>query len=339
MTIQIDMYRVRKFISKLKEKISSALHHKEIQMILVLFVISRIFLTLIGIISDHELSQAPGRIHTAKESPMIALDVWGTWDSGWYLGISQHGYNPRRSTSELTYGQASYAFFPLYPLLMRAGGWVLGGNNYLAGLLISNLALFFSLYYLYKLTKIYFGEETAWQSARFLLLFPTAFILSGAFTESLFLALTLASFYYARQGRWWLVGLLGGLSALTRSLGVLLILPMVWEYFKQRKAGARCTWCRGPIWLVLIPFGLFLFVWYNFRLTGDWLAFAHIQSAWGRQLMNPAGLLHLYEKIRAMNTENLISLSASALGLVFLGWSYLRMKQAVPLIIDRKSVV
>src|SRR5215831_3691947 len=48
--------------------------------------------------------------------------LW-SWDWGWYSGIAHHGYPPQPGPQ--------YAFFPLWPLVLRASGplpeWVVGG--------------------------------------------------------------------------------------------------------------------------------------------------------------------------------------------------------------------
>ena len=86
--------------------------------------------------------------------------------------------------------------------------------------------------YLYRLVQREFGEKVASLSVIYLALFPTAFYLSAIYTKSLFLACSVACIYYARTQRWWLAGLCGGLASLTRAQGVLLLIPVVWEYWQ-----------------------------------------------------------------------------------------------------------
>src|SRR6202011_4470518 len=58
------------------------------------------------------------------------LDAWIRWDARWYETIALHGY------SFTERAQSSVAFFPLYPLLMRAFAW-LGVEPLLAGIFIT----------------------------------------------------------------------------------------------------------------------------------------------------------------------------------------------------------
>jgi hypothetical protein len=258
----------------------------ELKYILILFFSTRIILTLIAVLSRVLLEPYHRKEDYWIYSDKLWLDIWGVWDTGWYLGIAANGYSAVASLGD----QANYNFFPLYPLLMRLLGYVTE-DNYLSGIIISNIALLVSCVFLYKLVELDENSDTAMRSIKFLFLFPTAFILSGVFTESLFLALLLACFYYARKGNWFLVGVLGFCLSLTRAIGVLIIMPILYEYLKSK------TISRDILCLLLIPSGIFVWMVFNFFLTGDFLAFMHIQSAWGRSLADP--LLTIYNGLFA----------------------------------------
>lgn len=251
---------------------------KRSRYILLLFIITRIILTLIGVLSRTLLEPYHGDEYVWIYSEKLWLDIWGVWDTGWYLGIADNGYTATTAVN-LNY-QADYAFFPLYPLIIRLFNLVVN-NNFISGIIISNICLLTSSIYLYALVYLDESEDVALRSVKYLFLFPTAYILSGVFTESLYLALALTSFYYARKGDWPIAGSLGFLLSLTRSLGVFIFIPLLYEYLKSKPIS------RDISYLFLIPFGLLLFMIYNFYLTGDFLAFVHIQSAWGRSFMGP----------------------------------------------------
>src|SRR5436305_1479522 len=127
------------------------------------------------------------------------VNMWSRWDAGWYLGIAQNGY---------TFGSgepANVGFFPLYPYLVRATHWILplpGDIGWLAlGIILSNAALIVALSYLYQLILLDSEQPIAARAVLYLCLFPTTLFLSAFYTESLFLALVVASFYYARTAR------------------------------------------------------------------------------------------------------------------------------------------
>ena len=61
-------------------------------------------------------------------------DGFARYDAGWYHGIASQGYAYGAG------GRNNLAFFPVYPMLMRAGGWLLGERQedyYFAGIVIS----------------------------------------------------------------------------------------------------------------------------------------------------------------------------------------------------------
>jgi hypothetical protein len=170
----------------------------------------------------------------------LLLSVWQRFDTNWYLKIAQRGYSG---------DDGSTVYFPLYPLLIRVVSAVVG-NAMLAALLISNLSAIGALAMLYRLNEALFGAPSARRVVAYWLLFPTAFFLLAAYTESLFLFLALAAFDCARRDKWILAALLGGLAALTRLQGALLIVPLLWMWWvPSRGTGERGS--RGESRIIL----------------------------------------------------------------------------------------
>ncbi len=254
--------------------------------------------------------------------PQALWLMWQRFDSGFYLNIAQQGY---WSASTL-HSHSNWVFYPLYPLLISSVGFLFGGSTdaySLAGLLIANVAALITITFLYLLVRREFGRQIASHTVLYLSLFPTSFYLSAIYPESLFLAFSVACIYYARKHYWWLAGLCGGFASLTRAQGIVLILPVAWEYWQvlsERYAplpvmSSHMLTARGRIWftsrlrgpvlagrewqnwlsglsLLLIPSGLFAFMIYAKIKTGDLLATFHAdQWGWGRQLSYPWRLL------------------------------------------------
>jgi hypothetical protein len=270
-----------RFVTRLGARVPSYVWYA-----LLALVSTRIALALIGVGSRTLLMPLVGQQYVWKYSDNPWLDIWGVFDSAWYLSIAVHGYLAQVSSSAATLGQADYAFFPLYPPLTRGLAFLVR-DYYVAGIALSNICFFLACISLYKLVRIDNDHVTGLASIRYLLVFPLSFVLSGVFTESLFLLLAIMCFYYARRGRWLLAGLAGFLLALTRLVGVLVFLPILYEYARQKGFNLRRV--RPDLcFLFLIPLGLALFAGYNYVLTGDYLAFVHVQDTdWGHQLTNP----------------------------------------------------
>jgi hypothetical protein len=236
------------------------------------FIVTRFAIIVIAELAAVIIGQRAGT--HIQESRSLLLAVWGRWDAVHYLDIATNGYHG-----------TDLAFFPLLPLLIALLGSLIG-NHLIAGLVISNVALFFALLFLYKLVEHEFDRAVARRAIFYISIFPTAVFFSAVYTESLFLMLTVASFYYMRERRWWLAGAFGLFASLTRVEGVLLAVPFAiewWSAYRENlRAGARNL---APIFL--IPLGLVLFMGYLWVLNGDPLYFSHIQSHWNRQLAAP----------------------------------------------------
>jgi hypothetical protein len=206
-----------------------------------------------------------------------AVTAWERADSLWFLRIASTGYR---------LDDSSAAFFPLFPMLVRAVGWLTGGRYLLAGFLVSNLALVSGLVVMFKLTAEELSELVARRSVLYLCVFPTAFFLFSPFSESLFLACAVGAIYAARRDRWWLAGGLGFLAALARSQGVLLLLPLVIIFIRQQGWHPR-AWRANPIGLALIPAGLMVYMAYLRRQFNDPLVMISAQKGWDRYSANP----------------------------------------------------
>ncbi|MEM9022187.1 MAG: mannosyltransferase family protein [Bacteroidota bacterium] len=253
------------------------------------FAVTRNVLLVLGYFTRRQMAAGADSDYVWHYSSHWWLDIWGVWDSGWYLQIARNGY-PAGDAAALG-DTAEYAFFPLYPMLMR---WLapIFHNEFIAGIVLSNLALLLSGMVLYRLVEHQFGRGPARWAVVALFLFPVSFILSGVFTESLFLLFTLLAFRQAQLRQWWWVGVFGLLAGLTRSLGLLLVLPMAWEYMHSK--GWRWRAIRpGILWLALIPLGYVTHGYLTYRLTGDFFALFHLVPAWGGSWQFP--LLRLWE--------------------------------------------
>jgi Gpi18-like mannosyltransferase len=208
------------------------------------------------------------------------LTSWNHWDATVYIRIAQSGYHP----------PLDLAFFPLYPLLLTSVAHLLGSGSYFViGMLLSNVMLLGAMFIIYQLAREMGGDQIARRTLLYLCIFPTAFFFFTAYNESLFILLTSATFLALHHQRWWLAGVLGFFGILTRSAGLLVIVPFVYELWLNRES-VTATWhsfLSGLLPILLIPSGLLLYCFYCWELTGDPIAFATVQSRWSRQTSWP----------------------------------------------------
>jgi Mannosyltransferase (PIG-V) len=229
-------------------------------------------------------------------TPALWLDVWGRYDTLWYLDVAAHGYAP---PADLAHQQSNLAFFPLYPWLVRGlhallpAAWRGDEARFLVAVALSNALALAGLAAVFLLVRDAFHDEAlARRTVLYLLLFPASFFLSCAYSESLFLFLAASTLLLAGRGRFWLAGACALLLGLARPSGVLVAVPLAWMVVERR--GPSPSRLRPDVLAIAAaPIGLALHGASLARLTGDPLAVLHAQAAWGRGLAVPWGtLLH-----------------------------------------------
>ena len=246
--------------------------------VFVVFFLSRLLFVGAGALAAALLPQADPAGDPL--GPAGFLGYWAHWDGAWYAEIATEGYGER--------APASTAFFPLYPMLVKLGT-VLGGGPALWGVAVSLVSTLFALFFVYRTAERLYDARAARAATLCLAFFPTAFFLNAVYTEALFLALTAGSIWAALVRRDFLVaGLFGALAAATRNVGVLLLVPLLFEWARHR----RELGLRGILGLALVPAGLAAYAVYLWARFGDPLVFARQQGDyWNREVSGPLATL------------------------------------------------
>lgn len=200
--------------------------------------------------------------------------LWIHWDSRHYIAIANDGYTAVGDE------RLRLVFFPLYPLLMRILSPVTGGNVFRAGLLISLLCSALSTGLLYDLAHAVYGRRTAKMACAYFLLSPLSVFLCCAYTEALFICLTLGAFVLLRRGHPWAAALCGMLSAFTRMPGVivagLFIIAAIGRYGRRELRARDVLACVAQVMIVFC--GLFAYWAINWLVTGDPLMYMTYQK-------------------------------------------------------------
>lgn len=226
------------------------------------------------------------------------LNLPSRWDTGWYLGIANYGYSwdPKAKQGD----QQNIVFFPAYPFLMRVVGRLIGSRSLVAGMLISFVAFFTALIYLYGLARQWLDHEQAVTALWLLAAYPFALFYSTAYSESLYLAGVVAAFYHFHRGECTRAGLWGLLVGLTRPNGCFLSIPLavlalesVLNPDRAVAGSERRKWVPALAAAAMPGIGVVLYCAFVYSFTGDALAWARGHQAWGRQY---AGLSELFLK-------------------------------------------
>ena len=196
-----------------------------------------------------------------------ALEFWRGTDSRHYLDIARDGYIASGDPDRVV----QLVFLPGYPLVVRAVMRLIP-SDICAGLLTSALCFAGAGCMIYRLLRLDLPHRDAVRALRFLVLAPGSFFFAAPMSESLFLLLTAAALYLARTHRPVLGGLCGAYAAFTRSLGLLLIVPLLWELVHDTVQHRRVD-ARQVIGALLVALGFAAYCYINWRVAGNPLQF------------------------------------------------------------------
>jgi hypothetical protein len=205
------------------------------------------------------------------------------WDSGWYVGIAESGYQaPPTGVGQET----NHAFFPLYPLLMRGIARATGLEASRAGALVSALALLLATALFARWVSGRFGDERVRPALLVFLLLPTSFFFAAVYTESLLAFLSLAAVLATEQRRDARAALAGFLAGLTRISGLVLAPYLLLSSWRARRAAGEpvARALRHAVLVGASPLaGFGLFCLYFRERFGDAFLFVRAQHNWAKE--------------------------------------------------------
>ena len=210
--------------------------------------------------------------HSHDEQPYLLepfMRQFVAWDSEFYLSIALHGYDDPAVRSVEVGGRRvslNYAFFPLYPAVVRVLSRPLGGvmgrvaAATLVGVLVSVLGAIAAALSLFFLVRVDGSESRAFKTVFFFLVFPTSFFLAQVYTEGLFTGLAFGSMALSRHRKVGWAAFLAVLATWTRPVGVCLVLPIGWACWEEWRERRRDGVALAGSHFALAPVAAFL-VW------------------------------------------------------------------------------
>ena len=252
-----------------------------------------------GTIWRTEISFVGGRVWPEMTRMMMVGDAW------FYRQIASTGYEPPAPNAK---PKNTWAFFPAYPLLLKTLGGTSDRSFWILSVLVSNVALLGALLAVAAAGRAMgASDDDAERAVWYIALFPTSYFFSLPMTESLFLLLSAAAFLAAARGRWPIAGLLGGLAAATRVIGICLLPALLLLPLQKRERLST-----QQLWLLAIPLSLIAFIAYLSNHTGDPLAFVHAQTLWGRSTAPHFGMAFPNSGLTLSKPWNFVALNAVA---------------------------
>jgi hypothetical protein len=296
-TNRLKTYASSKVVRKIRKSV--------LAYILILFIVSRALYIIVGDegVRSFDLYVPPATTaYTTTISSHLPIQMWYIWDAPNYGNLARE-YSTSLSVLKPSYdvnGTKGYYllhWFPLYPLLSKGVSSLTSLSIPYSQLVVSNLAFIVALYLLYKLIRIDEKEEFSRNVVALLVLLPTSFIFSAALSESLFLALAVASLYFARKQRWILAGVMGFLLALTHAEGFLMALPLLVEALQQYGIDKRDIkkYIKPLIACATTVAGILIFMVYCWIRTKNPFAYVDSQKdLTGLKVGNPLIFLYHY---------------------------------------------
>lgn len=265
---------------------------RDIAAVVCLYVASRLVLLIIGLIALHLAPPSTGPQLGSLNYlyPSDWKGMWLHWDSTWYFKIADKGYTGPTLTPGYNFGQASYAFFPLLPLLTKVLSKALGIKILTTGLLLANAMLIVAGIFLYRYVVLRFdSHQMALTAVTIMFFFPGSFIFSSFMTEPLYLALAIMSFFYMEKEQYARGAVAASLITVTRSPGILFFFIFILHWLRKNHSTRSIfenDW-RSFLKILLIPLPLMMFMGFLLQKFGSAFAFSQAHAFWGRSFDSP----------------------------------------------------
>jgi Dolichyl-phosphate-mannose-protein mannosyltransferase len=214
------------------------------------FAASRLALVVVGLwsMATFPLSK-DGNGAWSEWNHLVPIDwvaMFSRWDGRWIMYVARDGYSFQLGQT----GESNASFAPLLPSLMWLGAHLIGWTDtqglLAVGVVVSHVAFLLALVYLAVLVSRTWDTPLAVRTVVCLALFPLGFFFSATYTEAIFLAPAVAAFVYAGERRWWLAGICGALCVLARPYGVLIAIPLLYEYLRSTREAQEVLEAEGP---------------------------------------------------------------------------------------------
>jgi hypothetical protein len=163
----------------------------------------------------------PGQVVPTFVDPPTYLHLIANWDGQWYRLIVEHGYPRHLPVTDGAVQQNSWAFYPLFPGLVRLA-MLTGASFGLAASIVSTTCGAVVMCLLYRMLTPSCGRFAAALSVLALCTYPAALALQAAYSESLAMLIVLVALWCLREQRYGALLATGLVLALTRPI----VLPL-----------------------------------------------------------------------------------------------------------------
>lgn len=232
---------------------------------------------VVGFLANVTIPDYQDQGFSVLDRPNPFWDRFARYDSGWYHGIASSGY------AFVEGGRSNLAFFPLYPLLIRAIGTLFGGAHedyYFAGIVISWLSFAAAMPLLYRLARLDLPHEGAVRATAYAAVFPSAYFFGVVYSEALFLLTLVGAALAFRTKHWVPAAIAAAAMTATRVNGVMFLPALAWLGWHAAGSSQRDrAWAMGAAAAGLAGIGAYS--WFNYTISGNPFEWFDSITRWG----------------------------------------------------------
>ena len=275
---------------------------------------------------------------TSKSQSLV--DVLSRWDGGWYLAIARSGYStPPHGVSGAT--TTSMAFFPGYPLAIRALSFLTMLPPAVSGIVISMAAGTGAAILLWLLASRLEDARTADRTVILFSVFPSSFVLSMVYADGLFIMLAAIVLLAMLEERWLVAGMAAGLATFVRPNAIVLAASLLWAATRAARRNHSWSPFVAPL---LAPAGLVAYFAFLYFRTGSGLTFLRVQSRYWHQRfdLGISNMHRVFDVIRGtaqVNGVYLIVLALAVIGTIAGGYFVVRWRPPAPIVLYLVGIV
>jgi len=190
------------------------------------------------------------------------------WDGVWFLRAVQSGYPSHLPMVDGHVAANPIAFFPMFPLLVRAGA-ATGLPAGVVALLLSGITGLTAVWAVGLVARRLAGDAAGARAALLFAVFPGTFAFSFPYSEGIVITAVAFGLLALLDQRWWLAGLLGAVATAASPVALVFVVSCAWSAGSAIRRERRFRALVAPL---LTPLGFLAYMVYLWRHTGELMA-------------------------------------------------------------------
>ena len=202
-------------------------------------------------------------------SPHTVAGGLAGWDGKWFIDGAVHGWPRHLPMIDGHVAANPIAFFPLLPLVMRAGAWLRLGAQ-AVGLVISLVAGGVAVVGVGTLAREMTDEARGRRAALLFALFPGSFVFSFIYAEGILISAVAFGLIALLRRRWLAAGVLGIVASASSPVGFAFVLSCALASLVAIRRDRALASLLAPVLAPLGGLGWLVFLWVHTGRLNAW---------------------------------------------------------------------